>query len=210
MIDWKHNPDMVAYMTEIIPGHEEHEIRELFQKKFGITLTKTQIKNFKTTRGIKSGTFGGQFRKNNIPWNKGKKTRPETYKKMERTMFKKGNKPLNHREVGSERVNVDGYIEIKVAEPATWKLKQRVVYEEYHKVKLTSNDTIIFLDGNKLNLDINNLFLMKRDELVRYNQDRLHSDNQEQSRAAAQIAILKANINKKRKETDNDTVRDNK
>ena len=27
MIDWKHNPDMVTYMTEIIPGHEEHEIR---------------------------------------------------------------------------------------------------------------------------------------------------------------------------------------
>ena len=67
---------------------------------------------------------------------------------MKRTMFKKGNKPLNHREVGSERINVDGYVEIKVAEPATWKLKQRVVYEEYHKVKLTSNDTIIFLDSN--------------------------------------------------------------
>jgi hypothetical protein len=194
MIDWKHNPDMVAYMTEIIPGHEEHEIRELFQEKFRITLTKTQIKNFKTTRGIKSGTFGGQFRKNNIPWNKGKKTRPETYKKMERTMFKKGNKPLNHRKVGSERVNVDGYIEIKVAEPNKWKLKQRFIYEEATGEKLSKNDVIIFLDGDRQNFDINNLVRMTRAELVRYNQDHLYGDDLNINKCAVGIAKLKAKV----------------
>jgi hypothetical protein len=90
MIDWKHNPDMVAYMTEIIPGHEEHEIRELFQEKFRITLTKTQIKNFKTTRGIKSGTFGGQFRKNNIPGIKVKRPGRKHIRRWSGPCLKKG------------------------------------------------------------------------------------------------------------------------
>ena len=45
-------------------------------------------------------------------------------------MFAKGNVPPNHRPVGSERISKDGYIEVKVAEPNKWRLKQRVVYEE--------------------------------------------------------------------------------
>ena len=35
----------------------------------------------------------------------------------ERTWFKKGHIPANYRPVGSERVNADGYIEVKVADP---------------------------------------------------------------------------------------------
>ena len=54
----------------------------------------------------------------------------EVYEKVKHTMFAKGNVPPNHRPVGSERISIDGYIEVKVAEPDKWRLKQRVVYEE--------------------------------------------------------------------------------
>lgn len=200
MIKWKQNPDMVAYMVEIIPGHEEGEIRAMFLEKFGIVLTKMQIKNFKINYHISSGTHGGRFPKGHIPQNKGKKMSPEVYEKSKRTMFHKGHTPVNHRPVGSERINVDGYTEIKVAEPSKWRLKQRVIYEEHYGVELTKDDAIVFLDGNKQNFDIDNLFRLSRAALVRYNQDGFYSNNSEQSRAAAQVATLKATINKKRRE----------
>ena len=47
MIKWKQNPNMVAYMKEIIPGHEESEIRAMFLEKFSIELSESQIGNFK-------------------------------------------------------------------------------------------------------------------------------------------------------------------
>lgn len=199
MIKWKKNPDMVAYMKQIIPGHEESEIRAMFLEKFSIELSESQIGNFKNKYKIHSGTRGGCFKKGQVPMNKGKKMSPEIYEKVKHTMFHKGHTPVNHRPVGSERINVDGYTEIKVAEPNKWKLKQRLVYEEYYGVTLTSNDVIIFLDGNKQNLDINNLYKMTRAALVRYNQDRLYSDNLEQSKAAANVAILKSEIIKKKR-----------
>ena len=199
MIKWKKNPDMVAYMKQIIPGHEESEIRAMFLEKFSSELSESQIGNFKNKYKIYSGTHGGCFKKGQVPTNKGKKMSPEVYEKVKHTMFHKGHTPVNHRPVGSERINVDGYTEIKVAEPNKWRLKQRLVYEEYYGVTLTSNDVIIFLDGDKQNLDINNLYKMTRAALVRYNQDGLYSDNPEQSRAAANVAILKSEIIKKKR-----------
>lgn len=200
MIKWRENPDMVAYMREIIPGHEEGEIRAMFLEKFGIVLTKMQIKNFKINYHISSGTHGGRFQKGCIPHNKGKKMPPEIYERVKHSMFHKGHTPVNHRPVGSERINVDGYTEIKVADPNKWRLKQRVIYEQYYGVELTKDDVIIFLDGNKQNLDIDNLFRLSRAALVRYNQDGFYSNDPEQSRAAASLALLKTEMREKRKE----------
>ena len=202
MIKWRENPDMVAYMMEIIPGHEEGEIRARFLEKFGIVLTKMQIKNFKINYHISSGTHGGRFPKGHIPQNKGKKMPPEVYERVKHSMFHKGNIPHNHKPVGSERINVDGYTEIKVAEPSKWRLKQRVIYEQYYGVELTKDDAIVFLDGNKQNFDIDNLFRLSRAALVRYNQDGFYSNNSEQSRAAAQVATLKTKIRKAKNGTD--------
>lgn len=200
IIKWSDHPEYVEFMKDYIPGHQESEIKEAFYEKFGILLTEFQIGNFKTRHKLKSGTHGGQFVKGFTPHNKGKKMSAETYRKVKDTMFKKGNIPKNHREVGSERITVDGYVEIKVADPNKWKLKQRWLYEQYHNVKLTKSDAIIFLDGNRLNLNIDNLFLISRAALARFNQDKLYSDNPEMTKAAALMAELKTKTRKKRKE----------
>lgn len=194
MIKWSKEPEMVKFLIEYIPGHQESEIRSAFQERFGITLTEAQIGNFKHKYGVKSGTHGGRFEKGQPAFNKGKKMTPEQYKRCSGTMFRKGHSPQNHREVGSERINVDGYIEIKVEEPNKWRLKQRVMYEKYHNVKLTRDKAIIFLDGNKLNLAEDNLFCLTRAELVRYNQNKLRGEDSETGLGAALLAKLSTRL----------------
>lgn len=191
VVKWKQHPEYVEFLREFIPGHEEAEIREAFKEKFGIELTKYKVKNFKNAYKVKSGTHGGRFQKGQESWNKGRKMTKEQYKKAEPTMFKKGQIPLNKREVGSERTDRDGYVLVKVAEPNKWRLKQRVMYEEYHNDKLTPNDVIVFLDNNRENFAQENLVKLTRAELARYNQDNLKTDNPDYNMTAVILAKLK-------------------
>lgn len=193
MIRWKENPEMERFLIEFIPGHSVQEIQSAFNEKFGIMLTVPTIKGFKSKKGIKSGTVGGQFQKGHVAPNKGKKVSPEVYEKMKGTMFKKGNVPHNIVKVGTER-NLIGYIEVKVAEPNVWKLKHRVMYEKYHNVKLSRNDVIIFLDHDRFNFDESNLYRLTRAELIRYNSDGLYSDDPEVTLSAALIAKIKVKV----------------
>lgn len=163
----KWTEEKIEFMKDIIPGKSESEIRELFNNKFGVVLTEGQIGNFKSRFHIKSGTHGGRFYKGMTPANKGKKMSADMYKKCQATMFKKGQLPANHKEVGSERVNIYGYVEIKVAEPNKWMLKHRYVYGDIPK-----GYVLMFKDGNKLNCSKDNLILISRKDQVRFNQKR--------------------------------------
>lgn len=107
-----------------------------------------------------------RFSKGNIPPNKGKKVSPEVYEKMSVTMFKKGHTPVNHREVGSERINVDGYIEIKVAEPNRWKLKHRIIWEQVNG-EIPKGYNVQFKNHNPQDCRIENLYLICRADQMR-------------------------------------------
>ena len=50
----------------------------------------------------------------------------------------------------------DGYIYVKTGEPAEWKLKHHVIWENVHG-PLPDGMQVMFLDGNKLNFDVGNL-----------------------------------------------------
>lgn len=202
MIKWSEHPEYVRFMKKIIPGHTEPEIKAAFKKKYGIMLTDGQIGGFKTKHQIKSGTNGGRWVKGQASHNKGQKMPADVYARCQPTMFKKGHMTHNHKPVGSERVSKDGYIEIKVEEPKRWEKKHRVIYEQYYGVKLGRNDAIIFLDGNRLNLDIENLVRMTRSELVRYNQMKLHGDNPDLNMSAVLLAKIKAMQGRKENEED--------
>lgn len=194
MIRWQKHPEYVAFLLDYIPGHEEREIIEAFNDKFGILLSESKIGNFKHTYGVKSGTHGGCFKKGLIPHNKGKPMSPEVYERVKGSFFQKGHVPKTYRKVGSERITVDGYTEIKIADPNKWCLKQRVVWEEFYHEKLKPNEVVVFLDGNKQNFEISNLFKMNRSSLVRFNQDHLYGGDRDISKAAAVLASLKGKM----------------
>lgn len=114
-------------------------------------------------------SVAARFKKGDIPANKGKKMPTDLYDKLAPTMFKPGHANSNHKPVGSERVNVDGYVEIKVAEPRKWALKHRVIWEEANG-PIPEGCNIQFRDGNRLNVKIENLYIISRsDQLMKEN-----------------------------------------
>ena len=184
------------YLKSIVKGNTYKEITKKMNDKFEYDFSEEQIKGAMFRNKLITG-IGGHFKKNHTPWNKGSKGLTSANK----TSFKKGMIHINHREVGSERITRDGYIEIKVAEPNKWRLKHRVIYEK-HYGEIPKNHAVIFADGNKMNLDIDNLVLVSRHQLLVLNKNNLIKDETELTKAGinvANIIIQLNNINNKRK-----------
>lgn len=182
------------FLREFVPGHSYKEIRDAFEEKFGWPISLMQVQSSIKRYRLNTGRTG-YFKKGQVAYNKGKKMPVDIYEKCKGTMFRKGQLPINYRPVGSERINVDGYIEIKIKDPRTWRLKHNVVYEE-HYGKIPNEHVVIFLNGDKLDTDISNLKLIKRSELLIMNRNGLMSNNSEVTMAASNLATLidKTNI----------------
>lgn len=69
--------------------------------------------------------------------------------------------------VGTEIINSDGYIDIIVA-PGKSRLKHHVIWEKEHP-PIKPDEVLIFLDGDRQNVNIENLFLAKRNIIVYLN-----------------------------------------
>lgn len=163
-------------VAEMYPDHLASEVGELIGR------TVSQVRYCAYRLGVRSshekivrtGMMGfdhpkavaARFKKGHAPKNKGKKMSPETYAKVARTMFKKGNKTHNYRPVGSERVNVDGYVEVKVSDPGKWRLKHRIIWEEAYG-PIPRGHNVQFRDGNSQNLNIDNLYIISRADQLR-------------------------------------------
>ena len=204
MYGMKYTDEMKQFILDNYKGRYNQELADLFNQKFNTNITSRMIKSYKANNKLNSG-LTGKFRKGQTPHNKGKKMPKEVYEKVKHTMFAKGNVPPNHRPVGSERISKDGYIEVKVAEPNKWRLKQRVVYEEA-KGKIPEGCPIIFLDGNKRNFDIENLRCITRSELLYLNCNGLNNSN-EITETGILMARLDRAKNKKKQELKDKNVK---
>lgn len=185
------------FMTEYVPGHSYREIQKAFTEKFGWEISLGQVNSYIGNHHLNTGRTG-RFQKGQEPPNKGKKG--VCAAGCEKTWFKKGHIPANYRPVGSERVNKDGYIEVKVADPNKWRLKHRVVWEAVNG-KISKGYIIIFRDNDKTNTDINNLMLIKQGTHAVLNHTGLCEYSGEFKETAVRIAELKtvSNEAKRRK-----------
>lgn len=195
MIGHKYTENEKEFMKKYVSGHCYREIQKAFVKEFGWEITLGQIKSYITNHGLNTGR-NGCFEKGHVPHNKGKKG--YCAPGCKKTWFQKGNMPDNHRKVGSERVNKDGYIEVKVEEPNVWRLKHRVVWENVHG-EVPKDCIVIFRDGNKENTDISNLRMIKRSTNAVLNHTGLNEYTGEEKDIAIGIAELKIQIAKAKK-----------
>jgi hypothetical protein len=135
-----------------------------------------------------------RFKKGQIPWNKGIKTGIRHSK-----LFKKGNVTWNTRGLYSERTDKDGYILIKVDEFNKWVRKHRWIYEQEYG-EIPEDSVIIFADGDKKNLKLDNLICATRNELKILNQCKLISSVPELTKTGLNVAKIKAKLYELRKE----------
>lgn len=193
----------VAYFCEIVPGHSQDEVSDMFEDRFGIRLSVSQVKNAKMRYHVRSGTNGGRFKPGQKAWNKGVPASewmsPEAMERCKASRFQHGNVPLNAKafKVGDERVNADGYTEVKIAELTSkevkkvWKPKHLIVWEREHGCNVPDGHAVVFADQDRSNFDPANLVAIKRSDLVQINRMGLAYHDPESLRVC--LAIIELN-----------------
>lgn len=143
------------------------EITELFNAKFGTVQKVHCISNMCKKLGVKS-LSDGRFKRGDTPINKGTKG----LMKSNKTSFKRGNTPHNARKVGSivkvKDKNGFLYMRIKIAEPNEWQMLHAYIWEHKHG-KIPKGYCVVFKDKNTLNMSLDNLMLVSRNELLSLN-----------------------------------------
>jgi hypothetical protein len=189
----KYTSEQVEFLTSRIYGRSYKELIGLFKQQFGTELSFGQLKGFIGNRKLSTGR-NGQFEKGFIPFNKGKKG----IGGWEPTQFKKGNKPHNYKPIGTERVNGDGYIDVKVADPNKWKGKYVFVWEKENG-NLPKGHAVIFGDGDRRNFSVNNLILVSRKQLMVLNRNKLIQRDADLTRSSVTLADIYLKISARRK-----------
>ncbi len=193
------NPALRQFVCDNVKGKSLKELTELVNKTFKTSFSEQVIHNLKTRLKLKSG-IDARFKKGHVSSNKGKKG--WCPKGSEKTWFKKGNIPANHKPIGSERIDKYGYISLKVKEPNVWMLKHRYLYEKYIG-KIPSGATVSFKDGNRQNLNLDNLILITRKESAVMSKKKLWSKSPELTQAGhtlSKIIIKTTEIKEKQNE----------
>lgn len=132
----------------------------------------------------------GRKRVGSTPWNKGTTYRAGGRSSL--TRFKPGAIPKNIRPVGSTRINVYGYVEIKIAEGNfQWRLLHRENWKKHHGEYPPRGTALVFKDGNKQNCAIDNLELLTRKQLMARNSIQNYPDE------IKEVIHLRATITRK-------------
>lgn len=189
---------IISYIKENVKGKSTAELTELVNQVFATNYTEAQIRTCKHNRHIKSG-LTGHFPKGHTPYNKGRKGFYSPG--CEKGWFKKGNIPKNHRPVGSERIDTNGYVYIKIKEPNVWCLKHVRIYEKKHGT-VPKGMIVTFKDGNKQSCSIENLLLMSRAEAAVMTHFKLRGTTPELMETGvlvSKIILQKSKLKKKQK-----------
>lgn len=202
MVGHKYTEEEHNFLRAFIPGHTYKEIVAEYNKTFSEPITEMRVKGYMANHKINNG-LTGRFKKGHIPANKG--THPLSVGRMSETQYKKGNLPHNTKPVGYERITKDGYIEVKVKmRPSNPKcndnfvLKHRLVWEEAYG-PIPEGHNVIFLDGNKMNVELENLALVDKEEHLQMTRQNLRTENAELTKTGVLIAKASCAVQNKKK-----------
>lgn len=116
-----------------------------------------------------------QFKPGHVPANKGLRRPGFCRGRMAETQFKKGHFPFNRdanfRVIGALRVNTDGYLDMRTSferGALGWTALHRILWEDAHG-QVPPSMALVFKDGDRLNVCLDNLELISRRELMARN-----------------------------------------
>lgn len=195
----KYPEGMLEFVKTNAAGKTTFELADMINAEFGEgTITRKRLRSYMKNHKIKNG-LNTTFKKGNVPFNKGltweEYGTKEGHERSRKTTFKKGNKSHNHREVGETSMTTDGYHITKVQEKGIqrerWQFTQRIIWEEANG-PVPEGKMVEFADGDKNNLNLENLILTDRAEhleLVRIQSERKNADI-----TKSQLSLAKLNI----------------
>ena len=187
-----------AFIDDQIEGRNCADLTALFNAHFQSDLGVSQIKAFIKNNGLTSG-LDCRFQPGQVPFNKGKKG--VCYAGSVPTQFKKGNRAANWVPIGSERINGDGYVDVKVDDGKkqhNWKGKHILIWEAANG-PVPRGHVVIFGDGDKLNVVLENLLLITKAQLVRMNQRNLIQNDIELTKTGIIIADIHNRIGQRKR-----------
>lgn len=180
--------EQVQFIRKNVKGRPRKEMLQLVNEKFNLDIQMNQWLAWMKNHGITSGR-DGRFKPGHVPDNKGKKGNYG----YEPTQFKKGHRPVNYMPVGSERVNTDGYVDVKIADPNKWRPKHHLLWEEANG-PVPKGHCLIFADRNKLNVVLDNLILITRKQLSIMNRHHLIQTDAELTKTGIILADIHAKV----------------
>lgn len=173
------------------------ELTAAFNTCFETSLSVSAIKGVCKRNNWRTGRTG-LFEKGHVPHPNAHPTGPN------KTSFKKGQMPYNWRPIGHERLTKEGYHQRKITDTGNtvsdYVELHRLLWEE-HNGPIPPGHVVMFKDGNKDNIVIENLLLISRGELGVMNKKGLintPADAKEIALLIAKITIKRNSINKER------------
>lgn len=160
--------------TKLVANELNRTVKQIYMKAASLGLKKSA--EYMTTP--ESGRFVDgnkgvkyRFKKGNIPHNAGVKGwNPGGNAKN--TQFKQGNKPHTWIEIGSERITKEGYLQRKINDTGVkmndWVLVHKQLWEEINGT-VPDGHIVVFKNGDKTDIRIDNLELISREENMRRN-----------------------------------------
>ena len=113
-------------------------------------------------------------------------------------IYKRTDKNVNAKPIGTEsNPDKNGLVRVKINNKQ-WQYKQRYIYEQYHRTKLTDDDVVIFADGDKTNYSPENLIAVQKD--VARAMYAITKEDKPRSKETTKIGLNIARIKKKIKE----------
>ena len=172
-------------IKELYPDTLSSEIAEKMNRPVKQIYMMATFMGLKKSQAFKDSTYSGiisklnnyvgvihRFKKGNVPFNKGLKrkdyTPAESIAKCKRTQFFKGQTPHNHKPVGTTVTNSEGYLVTKISEPNNWRKTHHLKWEAENG-PIPLGMILMFKDGIKQNIELENLVLRTRYENLKLN-----------------------------------------
>lgn len=176
------------------------EMSEGLNEAFSLNTTSKEIKGWRTS-SRNPRTTPSRFQKGHTPFSKGKKwdefMPPESQARSRTTTFRKDEKPHNTLPLGSIRI-LSGYWVIKVSDEGTqyqkWKFIHRLLWERENG-PIPDGMNVVFRNGDRNDMRIENLMLMNKKEMGRYMP--VNDSEPEMQRLSEVVARLAAKIAEK-------------
>lgn len=207
----KYSREITDYILNNYKNKSCKALAEEVNKLFGTDFDNNSISNFKSRLqrlgiNIRTGINEGCYSKGNVPANKG--TKGIFNVGGNRTSFKKGNKAHNCDPIGTEKWKSnhkdrkdEGFLYVKVADGKkqhNWKQKHRLIWEEANG-PIPKSHKVIFADGDRTNIQLNNLILVSNSEMLIMNRRSLIFEDQEITKTGSVIAKVIDKMNKKKR-----------